>query len=288
MILFILLLLALLIYSLLISLITLLICLNSRKIKKKYGLENIILFMAIYLFNFLIDQFFFNLLPYYTLQILHTFLMIFIVSTCSNLQILGLTGGIACGKSTATKIIQDILKFDIIDCDVLARVIVEPGRPAYKQIVSEFGNQILTKNEENSEIDRTKLGQLVFSNITSRRKLMKITSYYIFLELLRELYKVFFIQKKTKVLLDAPILFESKYLEYICYPIILVYVTEEKIQIERMKTRNGYDEEQARQRIKSQMSLADKLKKSDILLNNEGTVEDLSSNILKTVPLYFI
>lgn len=274
-----------LIYTIFLLIATLLISINSIKLKKKYGIDILFIFMAIYLMNFVIDSMFFPLLPYYLLPITQTILIVIIIVKFSNLQIIGLTGGIACGKSTASKIFQEVLKLDVIDCDLLARVIVQPGRPAYEKIIKLFGKEILM---ENSEIDRAKLGEIIFSNKDKRRKLTNITSYYIFIEILKEFYRVFFVNKKKEVLLDAPILFETKYLEYVCYPIVLIYVTEESIQIQRMKERNGYDEEHCKQRIASQMPLAAKIKKSDVLLNNEGTIEDLKSKILKNIPSFLI
>ena len=285
------LLICLLIYTIFLVLTTLFICINSFKLKKKYGIDNIIVFMSVYLLNFMIDVAIFPIFPYYLLQIFHTFLIILIVSKCSNLQIIGLTGGIACGKSTVCNIIKKTYNLEIIDCDVLARVIVQPGKPAYNKIVKLFGNEILVNKGEtlvNAEIDRAKLGELVFSNKLLRNKLTKITSMYIMLEILKELYKVFYILKKKEVLLDAPILFESKYLQFICFPIILIYVTEENIQIKRLKERNGLDEEQAINRIKSQMPIKAKIKKSDVLINNEGSIDELQSKIIKNLPLFLI
>lgn len=276
-------------YTMILSLIMIVLCVNSTKLKKKYKIDSLFIYMFIYLANFIIDSLAFAILPYYILQIIHTFLLIFLIYCFSNRQIIGLTGGIACGKSTASEIIRESLHLDVIDCDQLSRNIVKPGRPAYTEIIRLFGQEILLKNEDDHpEIDRPKLGELVFKDQKLRRKLMSITSYYIFLELIKELYSVFFVHKKKEVVIDAPILFESGYLPYLCYPVMLVYVTEESIQINRMKERNGFTEEHARDRIRSQMKIEDKIKKSDILINNEGTVEELKSKILKNLPLYLI
>ena len=275
-------------YTAVLSLILIFFCLNSTKFRKKYSIDSLIIYMILYLLNFIIDSIVFNILPYYSLQILHTLLLVLVISQFSNKQIVGLTGGIACGKTTATKIIRESLKMDVIDCDILARNVVKPGRPAYQQIVKIFGPEILINQEPGAEIDRLKLGDLIFKDKNLRKKLTNVTSYYIFLEILKELYRVFFQEKKRDVLLDAPTLFESGYLSYFCYPIILVYVTEENIQIKRMKERNGFDEEQARDRIKSQMKIQLKIKRSDVLLNNEGTIEDLKSQIMKNLPMFLI
>ena len=288
MIAFFMLLVSLLLYTFFLLFATLILSLNAIKLKKKYGIDSILLFMLLYLLNFLTDYACFPIFPYYLLQISHTILLVIIISSCSSLQIIGLTGGIACGKSTATSLIKATYSLEVIDCDLLSRVIVQPGKPAYDQIIKAFGRTVLMSEEKSSEIDRTKLGELIFANNGLRRKLTRITSYYIFLEIIKELYRVFFVEKRKEVLLDAPTLFESKYLEFLCYPILLVYVTEEKIQVQRMKERNGYDEEHARSRIRSQMAISYKLKKSDVLLNNEGSVEELKSNIMKSLPLYLV
>lgn len=114
----------------------LLISINTRRIRSKLSIDPIILYLLLYLISFIIDHIFFDYLPYYGIQIFHTSIALIIIIKFSNIQIIGLTGGIACGKSTVSRIMTQKLHLDIVDCDVLARRIVEPGKPAYKQIVN--------------------------------------------------------------------------------------------------------------------------------------------------------
>lgn len=238
----------------------------------------------LYLFNFLLDFYIFSS-PYYLYQIFLTILSVVIIIKLNNCQIIGLTGGIACGKSTISSILKEEFDLDVVDCDVLARKIVEVGKPAYMKIAQIFGQEVLM---ENGELDRKKLGEIVFGDKVKRGRLNRITRIYIFLEIIKELYRILIKEKKGYVVLDAPLLFESRYLEYFCYPIMCVYVTEESIQIERIIKRDGLSEEQARNRIKSQMNVREKIKKSEILISNEQSFEDLNKNVKSKLALYLV
>lgn len=101
------------------------------------------MFMGIYLGNFIFTSLYFRSLNHYVRVGLPTILMLVIIWACSKAQLIGITGGISCGKSTVTNYFKNNFNIPIIDCDVLARVVVEPGKPAYKKIVKYFGNEIL-------------------------------------------------------------------------------------------------------------------------------------------------
>jgi dephospho-CoA kinase len=125
----------------------------------------------------------------------------------------------------------------IIDCDKLARVVVEPGRPALQQIVAKFGPEILL---EDGTLNRLLLGDIIFANPDSRRTLTAITGKYITIEILKNIVRYRF-QGYRHILLDAPILFESKSLAFFCCPIIVVHVAERDEWLSRLQARDSID-----------------------------------------------
>lgn len=267
------------------SFLYLLLSINQKKIRCKYSVDLLFPYIFLYLISFFVDYYCFDFFPYHIIPLLHTFISIIIIIKTYHIQIIGLTGGIACGKSTASDIIHKSFDIEIIDCDLLSRKIVEIGKPAYLKIVQVFSEQILM---DSKEIDRKKLGEKIFADRILRGKLTRITGYYIMIEIIKEIYRIFIKEKKSFAVLDAPLLFESKYLEYICYPIIVIYVTEEKVQIERIQKRDGLTEEQALNRIRSQWKIELKIKKGDILINNEMSIEEMETNLKKELSIRLI
>ncbi|MCF2626131.1 dephospho-CoA kinase [Fusobacterium perfoetens] len=180
-------------------------------------------------------------------------------------MIIGLTGGIASGKSTVSKIFRE-LGAEIIDADIKAKEISER-----EDVVKEIGN-IFGKEVINSEgkIDRLKIKEIVFNN---KEKLKKLND-LIHPKVMEEFKKIKENKSKNDIIIfDVPLLFESG-MDKMCDKIILVF-TDKKIQIKRMLERDGITEELAEKIINSQMSLEEKLNKSQIHLENNGTLEDL-------------
>ena len=162
----------------------------------------------------------------------------------------------------------------IIDSDIIAREVVIPGKPAYREIVARFGTEILT---ETQEIDREKLGKLIFSNADHRRALTKITSKYIMWEIMSQHFSLRRNGYKH-ILIDMPIFFEMGFpTTWLPSLIIVVHVGDEKVWVERLMARDGIDEEAARQKISAQMPIAVKLARCDEPLDNSGSVEDLDA-----------
>ena len=187
---------------------------------------------------------------------------------------IGLTGGIASGKSTVTKMIRG-LGIPVIDADQVARDVVKVGEEAYEQIIKTFGQDIL---QENGEIDRAKLGAIVFYNEQERKKLNAIVHPAVRRRMLAE--KEAYVQKGAKtIVLDIPLLFESE-LTHLIDKIIVVYVDDD-IQLERLMKRNGFSEEEALARIRSQMPLHEKVKKADAVINNNGTIEETKQQLFQ-------
>jgi len=185
---------------------------------------------------------------------------------------IGLTGGIACGKSTVSNMFRERGAL-IIDADVIAREVVEPGKEAWQKIIECFGREILL---ENQEIDRAKLGSIVFTDEKARQQLNAIVHPAV-RKRMNELALAGEAAGKPLIIFDIPLLFESK-LEHLVEKIIVVYCPEEK-QLERLMKRNGFSEIEAMNRIKSQISIEEKKKKGDFVIDNSGSIEETEKQV---------
>ena len=186
--------------------------------------------------------------------------------------VIGLTGGIASGKSTVSNMVKK-LGITVVDADEISRDVVEIGKPAYNQIVDVFGADIL---QQDHTLDREKLGALIFSNQKRREQLNKIVHPEVRKEMLRQVEKERK-QGSRAVVLDIPLLFESK-LTYMVDKTLLVYV-DEQTQLERLMQRNGYAKAEAKLRIQSQLPLKDKRKLADEIIDNNGTIENTQTQV---------
>ena len=182
---------------------------------------------------------------------------------------IGLTGGIASGKSTVLTYFKD-KGIPYIDADIVAREVVEPGNEGLKAIVDTFGSHVL---QDDGTLNREALGAIVFHNeekrqllnsclkIHIRNRIMELTSQYE--------------QGNTPILIyDIPLLIEGEWYTMMD-EVWLVYVNE-TTQIERLMSRNGYTREDALARINSQMRLDDKRAYADVIIDNNGTPHDLT------------
>ena len=184
------------------------------------------------------------------------------------MKIVGLTGGISSGKSTVSSYLKQ-LKIPVIDADEVARKVVEPNSQGAIEISKVFGNDVF---EENGNLNRQKLGELVFSNAENRQKLDELLQPLIKIMILDEIEE--YRQKgKNMIVLDLPLLFEKQY-EELCEEIIVVYVPKE-LQLERLMKRNQYTKQEALSRIDSQLSIEEKRKRATVLLDNQGTIQQL-------------
>lgn len=184
-----------------------------------------------------------------------------------------------------SKTLNQDFKLPLIDCDVLARRVVEVGKPAYNKIVKEFGTGIL--DPVTGEINRKALGEMVFKNEPLRKKLTRITGFYIMIEIIKDLYNE--IRKGHNVIvLDAPLLFESVYLPYICYPTMVIYVTEHTLQLKRIMDRDGLTLDEAEARIKSQMPIGRKLQLADVKISNDDDLITLKNKVLNELGKFIL
>lgn len=188
------------------------------------------------------------------------------------MKIIGLTGGIATGKSTVSQFLKQ-KGFDIIDADQIARYLVAKGSECLVQITQTFGEEILLPD---GELNRKKLGNIIFNDEQQKAKLDKIMQPAIFQEIQNELQKRFNIHQKI-VFIDMPLLIEMGYLS-IVDEVWLVY-TNSNVQLERLMTRDNLSKEQALSRIQSQLPIEDKIQYSDIIIDNNYDMLKLSQQV---------
>jgi len=187
--------------------------------------------------------------------------------------IIGLTGGIATGKSLVSKTLRE-LGIKVIDADQIAHRVLNRTEVIDK-IKEEFGREIINNK---GEIDRKKLGEIVFSEHVKLKKLEEITHPTI-LDVIDQKLKEY--KKQDLIVLDAPLLFET-YLDQKVDETWVVYA-EEPTQIERLQKRDGLDYFEAKCRIDVQMPLKEKVQKADQVINNEGTKQELRRKVVKLV-----
>lgn len=185
---------------------------------------------------------------------------------------IGLTGSIGTGKSTVSKLLRE-RGIAVIDADLLAREIVKKGQECLNDLKNVFGNQILTLD---GELDRKKLGQIVFSDDGKLELLNSITHPHIRRRMKDQMNELE--SKNNKVIvLDIPLLFEAKMEDLV--DIILVVFAKEEIQIKRIMERDNCTQEEAMRIIKAQISQQDKISKSDYTIDNSGTIEELKEKL---------
>lgn len=188
------------------------------------------------------------------------------------MKIIGLTGGIASGKSTASNILKTF-GATIIDADILAHKVIEKGKPALKEIVETFGKDILRKD---GILDRKKLGKIVFADKRKLKTLNAIVHPPVH-KLSEELFEIEKAKGTEKIIYDSPLLIEENLMDRVD-EVWLVYV-DPKTQLERLIKRNGFSREEAMDRIESQLSLEEKKRYADVLIDNNGGIERLEKQL---------
>lgn len=185
--------------------------------------------------------------------------------------VLGLTGGIATGKSIAAAIFSNH-GIPIVDGDIIAREVVTPKSEGLLALVSVFGDVILQKN---GTLDRKALGQIVFNSAEERKKMDRLLDPFIRTAITEQIE-----QLKTEyplVVADIPLLYEGHY-EQLMDAVAVVYLPE-SIQIQRLMKRNHLSLEEAKQRVISQLSIEEKKALADIVFDNSGSKEMLEAQI---------
>ncbi len=193
------------------------------------------------------------------------------------MKVIGLTGGTGSGKSEVSKYLQE-MGAGIIDADLVARQIVEIGKPAYRQIVAHFGKEIL---QEDGNILRHRLGEIVFSNAEELAFLNQCTHTYIVQEMQRQIIQ--YQQEGTAfcIVLDAPLLFEAG-LDTLCDSVWVVYADAD-VRTRRIIKRDGISEQTARARIASQKTWEEYHALSDVILDNSKDLQHLQQQLAQAV-----
>lgn len=183
-------------------------------------------------------------------------------------KILGLTGGIASGKTTVSNHFKS-LGIDVMDADLIAREVMKAGQPVVREIANEFGEKIVLPS---GEINRERLGAIIFGSEGQREKLNNLVQDKIRAEIKNKKHDLLKNDPRL-IVLDIPLLYEEKY-ENEVDEVMLIYVDEET-QKERLMLRNSdLTEEEALNRIQSQMPLSEKREKANFIIDNNGSLKE--------------
>ena len=180
-----------------------------------------------------------------------------------NQRRIGLTGGIASGKSTISEYIKTHTKFPILDADNISKELIKPNTIGYKKILDYFGNQIIDKKSSEKAINRKVLRKIIFENEKDRAWVQKLLHPLIKDTMIKECNQY---KNNEIILLVIPLLFEAKF-EDICTEIWLVKCTELE-QMQRLVRRDKISEEEARKILKLQLTFEAKTEFSDVILDN--------------------
>jgi dephospho-CoA kinase len=196
--------------------------------------------------------------------------------------VVGLTGGVASGKSTVARMLKQCGAV-VIDADELAREVVKPGKPAWREIVDTFGTSVLNRDRT---INRQALGTIVFGNRTKLRRLERIIHPRVSREQARLTKQIVHKDPDAIVIYDVPLLFEAGVDKRVDK--IIVVTADRETQIARLKSRNGFTRGEAIRRINSQMPLAKKIEQADHVLNGtlpRPLLHKQVSHLLKSLRL---
>jgi dephospho-CoA kinase len=193
------------------------------------------------------------------------------------MKIIGLTGGIASGKSTVSRALKDLGAI-VIDSDDVAHDIIAPRKPAWQDIVQLFGPDILNPD---MTINRDLLGEIVFNDRARLKSLNQIVHPRVAERFKDDLQEIRTMRPDAVVVVDVPLLFET-HMERICDVVWVVWVDRET-QKQRLMKRNNYSEGEATIRIDAQMSLDDKAARADVVIDNSKSIEET----ITTATRYF-
>ena len=180
---------------------------------------------------------------------------------------LGVTGGVASGKTTVANMLLE-LGAPIVDLDLIARQVVAPGKPAWKDIRGYFGDKMIRKD---GTIDRKQLSGIVFRNPSKRKRLENFTHPPILEGFGRQINEI--MEKNFSGIIQAiiPLLFEVN-LQHLVHKILVVYIPPHQ-QIERLAKRDKISKEEAKNILKAQMPIEKKLEYADFVIHNEGSLD---------------
>ena len=178
------------------------------------------------------------------------------------MKVIGITGSIACGKSTVTDYLLK-LGYQVVDSDKISREALT------KDLDCIFQVEQLFDCVENGKVDRKKLGRIIFHDEKAKKQLEGIIHPYVIKKLKQAIQSC----QDSVIFLDIPLLYE-RHLEYLCDEIMVVYLSEEK-QLERLMKRDHIDQDYARVIMNNQISIEEKKKRAQIIIDNNGTIDQL-------------
>jgi len=193
--------------------------------------------------------------------------------------LLAVTGGIATGKSTVTRMFKE-LGVPVIDFDLIAREVVEPEKPAWQDIVAYFGQQVLL---EDNQLDRKKISDIVFSDMEKRKRLESFTHPRIQMEFIGRLNEIVDKDPEAIILVDVPLLIELN-MQYMFHKTLVVFTSGER-QLERLLAREGISREEAATRLKAQLPIEEKVGYADFVIDNNGSLEETRQQVLDLLPV---
>lgn len=182
------------------------------------------------------------------------------------MKIIGLTGGIATGKSIVSSVFKELGAI-ILDADVIARLVVLSHQPAWEDIVEYFGPEVV--NEDGS-LDRAKIGEIVYNHPDSLKELNRFTHPRIMQYYKDELRRIKLEQPDAIVILEVPLLYETN-MDKLCQQVVVVYV-DRKTQIKRLMKRDNMSYADAVRRVDAQMPMEEKVRRADFVIDNRGTI----------------
>lgn len=186
---------------------------------------------------------------------------------------IGMTGGIGSGKNQVADIFNQ-LGFYTIDSDISSRKVMEKGEAAYEKIVSFFGSDIL---DENDNILRKKLGDIVFNDKAKLKTLENIVHPAIYEYERKERSKIYGRDDKAVVITHAALIIESGSIDK--YDALIVISCPDELQVERVMQRDNFSEEKARNIVSHQMPNEERLKYADFIIDNSSTLDDLYNEV---------
>ncbi|QLQ82292.1 hypothetical protein HG537_0H00530 [Torulaspora globosa] len=210
--------------------------------------------------------------------------------------VLGLTGGIACGKSTVSRRLREKHSLAIIDADQVARDVVEPGQDAYNRILEAFSGKVSNLTLPDGHLNRGALGKWVFEHPDELKKLNSITHPAVRYGIIKKIVICYLCGYRMCVL-DVPLLYEAG-LDRLC-GITVTVVSDEEQQVDRILVRNpGMTREDAINRIKAQMTTEERIERADYVLENnkdvaylyrqvDELVRKVNPTLVRTVLEYF-
>ena len=190
-------------------------------------------------------------------------------------RVIGVTGGIASGKSNVCNVIKEA-GYPVLDCDKITQELSDINMPIYNAIVNAFGQEFLL---EDKKLDKKKISKLIFNNDAAKLRLNQVTHPIIREELIKRIGEI----QDGLVFVEVPLLFEAKFND-ICDKVICVFLTKKR-QVERLMDREGIDEDYALAKIHSQMDLYLKREMSDYVVDSKGDFDETKKQVINIIDL---